>query len=164
MKILTKSALTGFAMVTTIQFIGILIYRVYGFVRWGVGGGPCALSEIQWLKEILVSIIIGLISGWIIGKSEYAKKAKGMETIDLCINFKNFAVAILTFTVLFFGVMFLFVIREYYEYISGISYMFRKTFWQYCGTQIPWLEILVTSLIFGIILSIGFSKIEKEKS
>lgn len=162
MKISIKNALTGFAMVATIQFIGILIYRVFGFYRWGVVGGPCTLNEIQWLKEILASIIIGLFSGWIIGKAEFAKKTKGIENIDFRINFKNFAIAIFTFTVLFFGVIFLFVIREYNEYTSNISYMFRKTFWQYCSTQIPWFEILVTSLIFGVIQALGFSKIKAE--
>ena len=163
MAISIKNALTGFAMVATIQFIGILIYRVFGFFMWGVGGGPCTLNEIHWLKEILASIIIGLISGWIIGKAEFVKKAKGIETIDLRINFKNFAVAILTFTVLFFGVIFLFVIREYYVYTSEVAYLFRRTFWQYCSTQIPWPEILLTSLLFGIILAMGFSSTEEKQ-
>ena len=158
MKMSTQSALTGFSLVATIQFIGILIYKVYGFVRWGVGSGSCTLNEIQWLKEILASIIIGLISGWIIG--ELVKKEE--ETMNLRIKFKNFGVAILFFTMLFLGVMLLFVIREYYVYASEISYMFRKTFGQYCCTQIPWYEILATSLIFGVILALGFSKTKKE--
>lgn len=145
-------------MIATIQFIGILIYRVFGFVRWGNGFGPCSLNDIQWLKEILASIIIGLISGLIIG--ELVKKEE--EIINLRIKFKNFGIAILFFTILFFGVIFLFVIREYYVYASEISYMFRKTFWQYCYTQIPWYEILATSSIFGVILALGFSKTKKE--
>lgn len=155
---LNKNALSVFAVTSTLQFIGIFVSRVYGIGRLLTRYGPCNLNEIPWLKEIIASIIIGAFCGWIGYKLDKAEKAQGKETHIPRIKFQNFGLAILFFTSLFFGFIFIFVIREYNEYSLEISYMFRKTFWQYCAVEIPWPEIVVTSLIFGVILAIGFSK------
>ena len=112
----------------------------------------------------MASIIIGLVCGRIIYNFEKADKANGKETHIPRIKFKNFGLAIMSFSILFFGFIFIFVNREYNVYSQQVTYMFRRTFWQYCSAQIPWVEIVATSLIFGIILAIGFSTTEQEMS
>ena len=160
MKKLNERVLSGFSFTATGQFIYLFINRVYGIGRLTSRYGPCRLSEISWLKEIMASIVIGLICGWIVYHLEKADK----ETHIPRIKFKNFGMAIISFSILFFGFIFIFVIREYNVYSQQVTYMFRRTFWQYCSAQIPWVEIVATSLIFGIILAIGFSTTEQKKS
>ena len=158
-----NNALSGFAIISTGQFIDIFIARIYNLGRLTVRYGPCDLCEIPWQKEIMASILIGLFCGWIVYMLDKAEKAKGKNFTIPRIKFRNFGIAILFFTILFFGFIFIFVVREYNEKMSEISYIFRKTLWQYCSTNIPWPEIVATSLIFGIILAIGFSTTEKPK-
>ena len=162
MKRISKDTISVFSFVSTLQFIGIFVNRVYGTGRLLTRYGPCNLNEIPWLKEIIASIVIGLLCGWIGYMLDKVEKAQGKVTHIPRIRFKKFATAIVFFTTLFFCFIFIFVIREYNEYSSNISYMFQKTFWQYCYTQIPWYEILATSSIFGVILALGFSKTKKE--
>jgi len=163
MKRINKNILSVFSYASTLQFIGIFVDRVYGIGRLLTRYGPCNLNEIPWLKEIITSIAIGLLCGWVGYMLDKAEKAQGKETHIPRIRFKNFVTAIVFFTTLFFCFIFIFVIREYNEYTSNIAYMFQKTFWQYCTTYIPWLKIVATSLIFGIILAMGFSKIEQKQ-
>ena len=115
------------------------------------------------IKASIASIGAGVLVGWIANKFDIADKAKGRSITIPRIKFKNFATAVLFFTILFFSFIFLFVIREYNTKMAALDYVFRITFWQYCSTNIPWIEILATSLIFGIILAIGFSKTEKKE-
>ena len=158
-----NNALSGFAIISSGQFIDIFIARIYNLGRLSVRYGPCDLNEIPWQTERLASILIGLFLGWIVYMLDKAEKAKGKNFTIPRIKFRNFGLAILFFSILFFGFIFIFVVREYNEKMAGISYMFRKTLWQYCSTNIPWPEIVATSLIFGIILAIGFSTTEKPK-
>ncbi len=162
MKRISKDTLSVFSFASTLQFIGIFVNRVYGTGRLLTRYGPCNLNEIPWLKEIIASIVIGLLCGWIGYMLDKAEKADRRETHIPRIKFKKFSTAILFFTTLFFGFIFIFIIREYNEYAEQVTYMFKQTFWQYCATYIPWLKIVATSLIFGIILAIGFSKIEQK--
>jgi hypothetical protein len=164
MKHISENALSFFAFVATVQFMSIFIQRIYNLGRLSIRYGPCNLNEILWLKEIIISILIGLICGWIANMMDKAEKAQGKELHIPRIKFKNFATAILFFTTLFFGFIFIFVVREYNEYAAQVTYMFQRTFMQYCATNIPWIEIVATSLIFGIILAIGFSSTTDEKS
>jgi hypothetical protein len=163
MKNNTKAILSGFSLGATIVFFLRFFCRIYGaMTRRLVFIGPDHLSEIPWLQDSFCAIAAGIVFGICFYELERVETGKGKEVHIPRIKFKNFGIAILFFTMLFLGVMLLFVIREYYVYASEISYMFRKTFWQYCYTQIPWYEILATSLIFGVILALGFSKTKKE--
>ena len=161
---INNTALSGFSLGTTICFLFKFVRRIYGDItRRIVYVGPDNLNEIPWIRDSILAIIAGCIIGWIIYKIDKAEKAKGNNITIPRIKFKNFGIAILFFTILFFGFIFIFVVREYNEKMSEISYIFRKTFWHFCSTQVPWPEIVATSLIFGIILAIGFSTVEKRK-
>ena len=162
MKRISKNTISVFSFVSTLQFIAIFVNRVYGTGRLLTRYGPCNLNEIPWLKEIIASIVVGLLCGCIGYILDKVEKAQGKVTHIPRIKFKKIVTAILFFTTLFFVFIFVFIIREYNEYLSNISYMFQKTFWQYCAAYIPWIEIVATSLIFGIILAMGFSKNEQE--
>lgn len=158
MKKLGKNVYSGFSFVATIKFLGTFIGRIYGTVTRSLHFlGPDKLREISWMKDSIVAIICGIIVGWVFYKLDIAEKAQGKETRIPRMKFKNFGSAILFFSTLFFGFISLFAIREYNEKMSQISYMFRKTFWQYCSAEVPIWEILATSIIFGTILAIGFS-------
>ena len=157
--------LAGFSLGTTLSFIIGFIRRIYGgMTRSVVFIGPDKLCEIPWIRYTIMAIAVGVMSGICFYEMEQVERKKGRETHIPRMKFKNFSTAILFFTTLFFSFFFIFVIREYNEYISNIAYMFRKTFLQYCATNIPWLEILVTSLILGIILAVGFSTTADKKS
>ena len=159
-------ALSVFSFVTTLEYLGILICgRIYGLHRWDSSSyGPNDLSDIPWMIDSVQAIISGLLAYWIVFELHKADKAKGKVTRIPRMKFKNFGSAILFFSTLFFGFISLFAIREYNEKMSQVSYMFRKTFWQYCSAEVPIWEILATSVIFGTILAIGFSKTpESEK-
>lgn len=164
---LDKSALTGFSIISTFDFIGgFVCVRMYGLHGWGsTNYAPCILSEVPWMMDSLQAILIGLIAYLVVYEANKVEKAKGKKVPSIPrVRFRNFYTAILFFAALFFCFIFIFVIREYNEYSSEITYMLRETFWQYCATNIPWLEILATSLIFGIILAVGFSTTAENKS
>jgi hypothetical protein len=152
--------LTGFSLGATLSFIFGFIRCVYGgMTRSVVFVGPDKLCEIPWMRYTIMAIAVGVIFGICFNEMEKVERKKGKKISAIPrIKFKNFATAILFFTTLFFGFIFIFVIREYNEYAMQATYMFRKTFWQYCATAIPWLEIVVTSLLFGIILTLGFGE------
>ena len=159
-----KNALSGFSLGASICFLFNFVRRIYGDItRRIVYIGPDNLNEIPWMRDSILAIIVGCIIGWIVYKIDKAEKVKGNNYTIPRIKFRNFGLAILFFSILFFGFIFIFVVREYNEKMAGISYMFRKTLWQYCSTNVPWPEIVATSLIFGIILAIGFSTTEKPK-
>ena len=113
------------------------------------------------MEDVIFSIAVGgvlslfvFIDDRVMSKGN---KSKGLGSFPR-MKFDNFWTAILFFSSLFFGFIFLFAIREYFKRSLGI------TFFQFCSTQVPWLEILATSIIFGTILAIGFSKTpESEK-
>lgn len=65
MKHISENALSFFAFVATVQFMSIIIQRIYNLGRLSIRYGPCNLNEILWLEEIIISILIGLICGWI---------------------------------------------------------------------------------------------------
>ena len=164
MKIFNKTALSFFSATATIQFVSIFIDRVYGIGRILTRYGPCNLNEIPWLDEIKTSIFVGLAGGLVGYLLDKAEKEQGKETVIPRMRFKHFATAILFFSVLLFGFIFIFVIREYNEYTTQVTYMFVKTFWQYCSAQIPWLEIVATSLLFGVILALGFCTTKQDNT
>lgn len=139
------------AMVFTVNFIG----RIYGLVtRNLISLGPCILSKIPWFEDIIFSLIIGIVVSIVVFIDKMVTKkysqSKRIESLPV-VKFNDFVTAIMFFSMLFFCLIFVFVIREYYKRELGI------TFIQFCDTQVPWLEIFATSLIFGIILAIGFS-------
>lgn len=155
--------LAGFSLGSTLSFILGFISSIYGgMTRSIVFFGPDKLCEIPWIRYTIMAIAVGVLFGICFYEMEQVERKKGKEIRFHTIKFKNFGVAILFFATLFFGFIFIFVIREYNEYAAQATYMFRKTFWQYCSIQIPWPEMVATSLIFGIILAIGFSHIEKK--
>ena len=158
--------LTGFALGTTLSFIFGFIRSIYGgMTRSVVFVGPDKLCEIPWMRYTIMAIAVGVIFGICFNEMEKVERKKGKKISAIPrIKFKNFATAILFFTTLFFGFIFIFVVREYNEYAAQVTYMFQRTFMQYCATNIPWIEILATSLIFGIILAIGFSSTTDKKS
>ena len=80
MKRISKDTLSVFSFASTLQFIGIFVNRVYGTGRLLTRYGPCNLNEIPWLKEIIASIVIGLLCGWIgymLDKAEKADRKQG---------------------------------------------------------------------------------------
>lgn len=158
--------LTGFSLGTTLSFIFGFIRCIYGgMTRSVVFVGPDKLCEIPWMRYTIMAIAVGVIFGICFNEMEKVERKKGKKISAIPrIKFKNFATAILFFTTLFFGFIFIFVVREYNEYAAQVTYMFQRTFMQYCATNIPWIEILTTSLIFGIILAMGFSSTTDEKS
>lgn len=163
MKKISNNVISGFSFGSTICYCLTFIVRIYGTItRRLVYIGPDKLYEISWIKDSIIAIGWGVLIGICFYEMEKSEKVRGKELHIPRIKFKNFATAILFYTTLFFGFLFIFVIREYNEYSTQITYMFRKTFLQYCSTQIPWLEMVATSLIFGTILAIGFSTIEKK--
>lgn len=163
MKKISNNVISGFSFGSTLCYCLSFIVRIYGTItRRLVYIGPDKLCEISWIKDSIIAIGWGALIGICFYEMEKSEKARGKELYIPRIKFKNFATAILFYTTLFFGFLFIFVIREYNEYAAHATYMFRKSFWQYCSTCIPWLEMLTTSLIFGIILAIGFSNIVKK--
>ena len=160
MKKLSDTTLSGFSFGATLGIIDRLIKRKFDIVSWVSlqSYGPTDLNDIPWMKDTLISIAFGLVVGWIVYMIDKEEKAKGKNPQIPRIEFQHFGTAILFFTILFLGFLFIFVVCEYNEKMLGIEYMFRVSFWEFCCTQVPWLEILVTSIIFGIILAIGFSK------
>lgn len=158
--------LTGFSLGTTLSFIFGFIRCIYGgMTRSVVFVGPDKLCKIPWMRYTIMAIAVGVIFGICFNEMEKVERKKGKKISAIPrIKFKNFATAILFFTTLFFGFIFIFVVREYNEYAAQVTYMFQRTFMQYCATNIPWIEIVATSLIFGIILAIGFSSTTDEKS
>ena len=157
--------LAGFSLGTTLSFICGFIRRIYGgMTRSVVFIGPDKLDDIPWIRCTIMAIAVGVMFGICFYEMEQVERRKGRETHIPRMKFRNFYTAILLYAALFFCFIFIFVIREYNEYSSEITYMLRETFWQYCATNIPWLEILATSLIFGIILAVGFSTTAENKS
>ena len=155
----------GFSFFASFCFITKFVEHIYGTItRRLVSIGPDKLIDIPWMRETIIAIIVGFFVGLVFYKIEIAEKAQGKVTHIPQMKFPNFFSAILFFAALFFCFIFIFVIREYNEYSSEITYLLRETFWQYCATNIPWLEILATSLIFGIILAVGFSTTAENKS
>ena len=151
--------LAGFSLGTTLSFIFGFIRCIYGgMTRNVIFVGPDKLCEIPWMRYTIMAIAVGVMFGICFYEMEQVERGKGKEIHLPKIKFQNFGVAVLFFTTLFFGFIFIFVIREYNEYAMPATYMFRKTFWQYCSAEVPIWEILATSLIFGTILAIGFSK------
>jgi len=161
---LNQNALSGFSLGATLFFCLNFIRHIYGAVTMRIVYiGPNNLNEISWIKESLLAMIVGVFLGWFFYKLDVADKAKGKHITIPRIKFKNFWLAVLFFTLLFFGFIFIFIIREYNVKMAEISYMFRQTFWQYCAGNIPWPEIVATSIIFGIILAVGLSKSSPRK-
>lgn len=159
MKKISNNVISGFSFGSTLCYCLSFIVRIYGTItRRLVYIGPDKLYEISWIKDSIIAIGWGALIGICFYEMEKSEKARGKELYIPRIKFKNFATAILFYTTLFFGFLFIFVIREYNEYAAHATYMFRKSFWQYCAVEIPWPEIVITSLIFGVILAIGFSK------
>lgn len=155
--------LAGFSLGSTLSFILGFIRSIYGgMTRSIVFIGPDKLCEIPWIRYTIMAIAVGVISGVCFYEMEKIENQKGKKVHIPRIKFNNFVSAILLFSTLFFSFLFIFVIREYNEYSTQVTYMYRKTFWQYCSTQIPWPEIVATTVIFGIILAIGFSNIVKK--
>lgn len=156
--------LAGFSLGATLSFIFGFIRCIYGGMTRSVAFiGPDKLCEIPWIRYTLMALAVGVMFGICFYEMARLEREKGKEIHLPKFKFKNFGVAILFFTTLFFGFIFIFVIREYKEYAMQATYMFRETFWQYCSDQIPWLEIVATSLFFGIVQTIGFSTMNKEK-
>ena len=158
-----NNILPNLAIFSVMPFVlNFILGRMYGGMTKTLKTlGPCDLNEIPWMRDVLASIIIGVIFSlfaYIADKEmEKSKKSIGIDSYPR-MKFDNFGTAILFFSLLFFGFIFLFAIREYFKRSLGI------TFFQFCSTQVPWLEILATSIIFGTILAIGFSKTpESEK-
>lgn len=79
MKHISENALSFFAFVATVQFMSIFTQRIYNLGRLSIRYGPCNLNEILWLEEIIKSILIGLICGWIANMMDKAQKAQGKE-------------------------------------------------------------------------------------
>lgn len=151
--------LAGFSLGATLSFILGFIRSIYGgMTRSIVFIGPDKLCDIPWIRYSIMAIAVGVVFGICFYEMEQVERKKGKKTHIPRIKFKNFGIAILFFTTLFFGFIFIFIIREYNEYAEQVTYMFKQTFWQYCSNHIPWLEIVATSLIFGIILAMGFSE------
>lgn len=164
MKDLSETVSSGFSLGAVLVFCSHFVCRIYGVMtRRIVFVGPDKLCEIPWIQELIIAIVSGIIFGICFYEMEKVEKRKGKEVHIPRIKFKNFGLAILSFSILFFGFIFIFVIREYHVRMAEVSYMFRKTFLQFCSTHIPWLEIVVTSLIFGIILALGFSTTEQKQ-
>ena len=155
---LGNAVYASFSFFTTFCFITKFMEYIYGTItRRLVSIGPGKLSEIPWTRETIIAIVVGLCVGLVFYKIDIAERKQGKVTHIPRMRFPNFFSAILFFSTLFFGFISLFAIREYNEKMSHVSYMFKKTFWQYCSTNVPLLEMLATSVIFGIILAIGFS-------
>ncbi len=155
LKKISSNILSIFSFITTFMFLVGSISNIYGLNgRSMVGYGPCDLSEIPWLQNICFSFISGFIMALLCYKidkdSKKSKKSNGEEFIIPRMKFQNLARAIFFFSSLIFAFFFLFIIREYLKGDLEISFL------QFCVTKIPWISILASSLIYGIVLSIGF--------
>ena len=89
MKRISKDTISVFSFVSTLQFIAIFVNRVYGTGRLLTRYGPCNLNEIPWLKEIIASIVVGLLCGCIGYILDKVEKAQGKVTHIPRIKFKK---------------------------------------------------------------------------
>ena len=156
--------LTFFSGFTIFWFVHTFIMHTFALYQRGIGSvGPYNLNEISWSIDTIEAIIAGVIFTMIASlfeknkvKTVFNKKNTNMLPKRKYI-FKNVYIAILTYTSLFMTFILLIAYREYRLRDLEVTLL------QFCRTEIPWIDIIWTSLVLGIIMSMGFYRSSEEE-